>query len=636
MNGIWRWATLLLCNTLAIFVVGCVPDTSSDKPQDRAQATRFLAQATFGPDEININRLMSIGYEAWIDEQFALQPGFTFREFMTRRNAEIKADNPGTATAQAGPAQIIEAFYTRALLDNAQLRARLAFTLSEIFVISLNDEGLAVRAPNKVAGYMDMLDANLNGSYRELLEAVTKSPAMGHYLTYRGNTKEAPTLGHFPDENYAREVMQLFSIGLYELNLDGSNKLDARGKPIETYASNDIKGLAKVFTGWSDYRGAAYAGIADSLCIMDAPACKDPEAGYHPMMAFPAYHSTSEKSFLGITIPAQDPPDPQDSLTKALDRLASHPNTAPFICRQLIQRLVTSNPSPDYVARVAQRFLNTGGNIKDVVKAILLDQEARSQDALINPKQGKLREPILRLTSLLRAFNLSSPTLSVSSSLLDTAGTTRIPYVSIGNTSDANSWGQTPLYAPSVFNFFRPGYVPPQSQLGSAGLVAPELQITNETTVTGYVNAVLDLLANGIGPSSVADTDGRCGAFTPQVQQYILSLDSKVAANKALQDAAVTCQLETIPQRNVTLQLIEQRAMAHDAGTLAQHVADRLLGGTISDGLRQNVISALDTVPVPQPDGTPTNGQAINSALDKRVWTAIAMVAVSPEFLMIK
>lgn len=637
MVGIRHWAArVLLCSVWIFSISGCMQDTGGDKPQNRAEASRFLAQATMGPDEANISRLMTIGYEAWIDEQFALRPSFTFRDFMTRRDAEIKADNPGDPSAKAKPDQVLEAFYTRALTDKAQLRTRLTLALSEIFVVSLAEETLNLQVPGKVAAYVDLLDASLDGTYRDLLEAVSKSPAMGQYLTYRGNTKELPSLGHFPDENYAREIMQLFSIGLYELNLDGSLKVNAQGAPIETYTDADIKGLAKVFTGWSDYRGPAYAGVAENLCFSWAEACRDPEGQYHPMVAYPAYHSTSEKQFLGVTIAAQDTPSPQDSLTAALDRLATHSNTAPFISRQLIQRLVSSNPSPAYITRVAQRFLNTGGNLKEVVKAILLDQEARGQATLIDPTEGKLREPVLRLTALLRAFKFSSPTLSMSSSLLDAAGSTRTPYVAIGATSDATSWGQTPLFSPSVFNFFRPGYTPPQSRVGNAGLVAPELQITNETTVTGYVNAVLDLLGYGVGPSTVADTDGKCGAFTPQVRQYILSLDPKVPANLALQTAAANCQLETLPQRNITLQLAEQRAMASDAGTLTQHIADRLLGGTISDGLRQAIINALNTQTVPQPDTSQSNGAAIDAALDRRVWTAIAMVAVSPEFLITK
>jgi len=614
-----------------------VTDGSGAKPESRAEAWRFLTQATFGADETSIDRLMTIGYEAWIDEQFSQHPAFTFRAFFTQRDAEIKADHPGNASAKAGPEQALEAFYTRALTDKAQLRARLAFALSEILVVSYSDEILEINTPQMVAGYMDTLDSALDGSYRDLLEAVAKSPAMGQYLTYRGNTKEAPSLGHFPDENFAREIMQLFSIGLYELNSDGSKKLDGNGNPIETYTSDDVKGLAKVFTGWGNYRGAAYSSISDSSCFSWTKECQDPEGFYQPMVPYPAYHSVSEKKFLGVTIPAQDTPSPQADLSTALDRLATHPNTAPFISRQLIQRLVTSNPTPDYVSRVADRFIATGGSIKEVVKAILLDDEARGAITLVAPEHGKLREPILRLTALLRAFKFTTPTVGLSASPLDSTNTTRLNYVAIGNTSDpATSWGQAPLYAPSVFNYFRPGYTPPQGEAAAKGMVVPEMQLVNESSITGYVNAVLDLLTNGIGPSVVVDMDGQCGAYTLEVQQYIQLLDPKVPANKALQDAAAQCKLETLTQRSVTMQLAEQRAMAYDPATLTQHIADRLLGGDMTAQLRQSMISTLDTLDVPALNDQQSNGDVINSALDKRVWTAILMVAVSPEFLVTK
>lgn len=620
---------------MAAALTGCPTDGPADAPQSRAEAMRFLNQATFGSDEASIDHLMTVGYEAWIDEQFALQPAFTYRDFFTKRDAEIKADNPGNLAAKAGADQVLEAFYTRALTDKAQLRARVGFALSEIFVVSFTDDILGLTVPQMVAGYMDTLDTALNGTYRDLLEAVAKSPAMGEYLSFRSNTKEVPELGHFPDENFAREVMQLFSIGLYELNPDGTQQLDAQGHPTETYSIDDVRGLAKVFTGWGNYRGAAYAAVSDQDCFFSASTCQDPEGYYKPMQAYDAFHSVSEKAFLGITLPAQG--STQSDLTAALDRLASHHNTAPFICKQLIQRLVTSNPTPDYVGRVAARFTSTGGNLKEVVKAILLDDEARGPVSLISSTHGKLREPVLRLTALLRAFQFTSATSNVSTSPLDAPATTRLNYIAIGNTSDpASSWGQAPLYSPSVFNFFRPGFTPPLSTGAQQGLVEPEMQLVNESSVTGYVNAVVDLVTNGIGPTVVVDADGQCGTFTPQIQQYIQSLDPKVAANKTLQDAAAQCKLDTLTRRSVTLQLTEQRAMAYDPTTLAQHIADRLLGGNITDGLRQSIQQTLTNLPVPALNAQQSNGDAINSALDKRVWTAIMMVAVSPEFLITK
>lgn len=584
MRGWVRCLKGVVAGALLASLWGCPLDTSNpDMPQTRADAWRFLTQATFGPDEDSVVRVMTVGYSAWIDEQFALTPSFTYRAFMTQRNTDLLA----AGSAKAGPPQVVEAFFTRAVTDKAQLRARMSFALSEIFVVSYLDDILAGPAPEMVAGHIDTLDANMDGNYRQLLEAVSKSPAMGQYLTFRGNGKEAPNIGRYPDENYAREIMQLFSIGLYELNPDGTVRLGGNGQPIETYTNADIKGLAKVFTGWSNYRGAAYASIPEGTCFAWALTCRDPEGYYRPMVAYPAYHSTSAKSFLGITIAPQQTASPQDSLTTALNRIASHPNVAPFFCRQLIQRFVTSNPSPAYVERVAQKFLATDGNLKATVKAILLDDEARSETSMLDPTYGKLREPLLRLTALLRAFKIDAPTFTQAAS--------KRAYISVGNTSDiSTSFGQAPYYAPSVFNFFRPGYTPPQSKAGAQKLVAPEMQLVNEASVVGYFNAVQDLLANGIGPTI------------------------------------------TGTQRNVTLQWDEQRAVANDVGTLIQVVADRLKGGTISTGLRQAIMDAVNTIQVPALNANQSNVAEINSALNRRVWTVVLMIAVSPEFLVTK
>jgi len=624
----------VVVGALVASLCGCPTDNGAgDIPQTRADAWRFLTQATFGPDEVNIDRVMTIGYSAWIDEQFATQPTFTFKNFFTERDAELKAERPSTWVYSTS-SQVLEAFFTRALTDKAQLRARLSFALSEIFVVSYADTVLEGVAPAMIAAFADTLDAGVDGSYRDLLESVSKSPAMGHYLTFRGNQKEYPLAGRYPDENYAREIMQLFSIGLYELNQDGTLRLDGNGKPIETYGVADIKGLAKVFTGWGNARTSAYAAPSDAACFQWIESCRDPAGFVLPMVAYPTFHSVSDKSFLGITIPAQSSPDPQASMTAALNRLATHPNTAPFISKQLIQRFVTSNPSPD---RVAAKFTATGGNLKETVKAILLDDEARSPVTLISPTHGKLREPILRLTAILRAFKFDSPTLSAPTSMMDKAGMQRIPYLSVGNTSDpATSFGQAPFYAPSVFNFFRPGYTPPQSQSSAQQLVAPELQLTNESSVIGYFNVVQDLITNGIGPNVVVDQDGQCGTFTVEVQQYIQSLDPKVPANKALQTAAATCKLETLSRRNVTMQLTEQRSIATSVPSLVQHIADRLRGGTLTPDLAQAMTDALNSIQIPALNAAQSNGDDINSALDKRVLTAILMVAVSPEFLVTK
>lgn len=284
---------------------------------------------------------------------------------------------------------------------------------------------------------------------------------MGEYLTYRGNAKANPKTGSMPDENYAREILQLFTIGLLKLNPDGT------ATEQETYTQADISGLARVFTGWdSDLAG----GTSDT-----------PDYRKRPMTQVGTKYEPGEKIFLGTTIASGV--DAATALNKALDTIFAHPNVAPFVSKQLIQRLVTSNPAKEYVARVAAVFNNNGsgvkGDLKAVIKAILLDQEARSAANLTNAGFGKVREPILRFTAWARAYNATSPSEAWA----------------IGNTSEPSSrLGQSPLRSPSVFNFFRPGYVPP-----ALGVVAPEFQIVNETSVVGYANYMQTAISRGIG-----------------------------------------------------------------------------------------------------------------------------------------
>jgi uncharacterized protein (DUF1800 family) len=294
---------------------------------------------------------------------------------------------------------------------------------------------------------------------------------MGSFLTFRGNTKASVTSGAVPDENYARELMQLFMIGLVELNLDGTPRL-VNGQPIETYTQTDISGLARVFTGWD----IDYAGANSDI----------PDHHRRPMFQVPSRYETGAKTFLGLTIPAGT--EATKSLTMALDHLYAHANVPPFWSRQLIQRLVTSNPSPAYVERVARVFQNDGtgqrGNLSAVIRAILLDVEARTDSPSEQPTTGKVREPILRLLAWARAWGVRSAS--------DTWA--------LGNTTDpATRLGQSPLRSPSVFNFFRPAYVPPNSAFSTSGLVAPELQLTNESTVAGYLNFMQSLVAGSIG-----------------------------------------------------------------------------------------------------------------------------------------
>ena len=371
---------------------------------------------------------------------------------------------------------LLDSFYMQAVRGPDQVRQRVVFALSQIFVVSMASNEVIDRSRCHTS-YVDMLGRNAFGNFRTLLEEVSIHGMMGVYLSHRKNQKEDTVKGTSPDENYAREIMQLFSIGLVQLNPDGTPKRDSTGSTIATYGNADVVGLAKVFTGWS----WVPKDTSNYRFFEDFP---DSSIQIQPMVPYEQHHSTSEKRFLGVTVPAGTTARP--SLKIALDTLFNHPNTGPFIGRQLIQRLVTSNPSPAYVSRVAAAFANNGagvrGDMKSVIRAILLDNEARLPVKAGDGRLGKVREPVLRLTAWARSFGASSA-----------SGEFRI--------RQTNSIGQTPLSAPSVFNFYRPGFVPPGSAIGAAGLVAPELQINTESQVTSYLNFMRGVVENGTGDS---------------------------------------------------------------------------------------------------------------------------------------
>lgn len=540
-------------------------------PSD-AEAQRFLVQATFGPTAQDVARVKAVGYETWIDEQFQ-------RPLQTRHLAMVEASSAALNTSQPGVNDLMSSWWTHAITDPAQLRQRVAFALSEIFVVSTVDAEISEDG-RMTASYLDMLTDHADGNYRDLLQAVALHPAMGAYLSHRANRKENTATGRIPDENFAREVMQLFSIGLVELNDDGTLKL-TNGQPKETYTADDVKGLAKVFTGWSWYRPPSKASVVWWRCFWHDTLCRDSSQNVTAMSAYTEEHSTSEKRFLGVVVPAQSTPNPQASLKAALDRLASHPNTAPFICKQLIQRLVTSNPSPGYMSRVTAAFRASDGNLKATVKAILLDAEARDLTSSRAVGYGKLREPLLRITHVLRAIPHQSDTYNARS----TSSTT--PFYLASSTHDAVSeLGQTPLRSPSVFNFFRPGYKPPQTGLSTQGLVAPEMQITNETTVLGYANFVAQILEYGWGRYNT--TSQRV-----DVRFDLSSFDALVAQPNA-----------AAPQQLITA------------------LSQRLLGGPAPSDLNDLMVATVGSMP-----------NVTSQDRRRRVVAVILMLAVSPSFL---
>lgn len=443
-----------------------VPPVDSQPPASvaptRAQAARFLAQASLSATPAQATEVQSLGYSAWLDSQMAIARSSSNVAWLRSKGLAI----PDNRNSQVGS----EPMLWRKLLSSPDpLRQRIALALSEIMVISISGVANTSFKQFAAGAFMDILDANAFGSYRTLLEQVSTSVAMGGFLTYKGSRKADPTTGGLPDENYARELMQLFTVGLVQLNLDGSAKRDAKGQALETYVQDDVTQLARVFTGWD---------IDTSVGSAD-----DPIRVTSPMVNIATRHESGEKRFLGTVIPAGT--DGVTSLRLALDTLVAHPNMGPFIGRQLIQRLVTSQPSASYVARVAAVFNNNGagvkGDLRAVIRAILLDPEAHTEVTLADNSFGKLREPVLRFVQWARTFGIT-----------DTADEWRIADLS----DPATRLGQSPLRAPSVFNFFRPGYVPPNSGIGDR--TAPEFQITTESSVAGYVNFMQGCIANGI------------------------------------------------------------------------------------------------------------------------------------------
>jgi uncharacterized protein (DUF1800 family) len=579
MKALHRLLALLLAATLAACGGGAGGGGNNEpsapvieKPATRAAAMRFLNQATFGPTDADIERVMAIGYGPWIDEQFARAPS-EHRLAWDTADAAIKAAD---ASRSAGTREVLDSFYKSAVSGEDQLRQRVAFALSQIFVASMMQDNVG-NEPRGVAGYLDMLARDGLTTYRQLLEQVARHPSMGLYLSHLRNQKEDAAQGRVPDENFAREVMQLFSIGLHPLNPDGSVVAGAAA----TYTHDDIGGLAKVFTGWS------WAGpdTADGR-FWGWSQYRDANRGWQPMQGYAKFHSTSEKRFLGTVVAAQAGADANASLKAALDTLGAHPNVGPFIGRQLIQRLVTSHPSPAYVERVARVFADNGagvrGDMKAVVRAVLLDREARDDGAAVDPGHGKLREPVLRLTALLRAFGATSD----SGAWL------------IGATDDPGSaLGQSPLRSPSVFNFYRPGYLAPGSESAAAQRTAPELQITHETTVAGYANYLRSGLQSGFGQNGVN---------------------------------------WTAPRRDVQLALTVEAALADRPTELVEHVASKLLGGAVNDAWRTEVLAAVESITLPLLKPDLSNQSQHDSARRNRARLAVFLAAVAPEFLLQK
>ena len=457
-------------------------------PVSMEEASRFLSMATLGADYEEIEKVALMGREQWIDEQFDQPPGYNLPftlDLLSRVNDTDRVDQFAFRRYS---------WWQQVMASPDILRQRVAFALSEIFVVSDRLDILAGH-PEGMSSFYDVLLEHAFGNYRDLLYDVTLHPAMGVYLNHMNNKKADPEKGRFPDENYARESKQLLSIGLDELNPDGTIKTDSMGFPIPTYDNSDISEFARVFTG----------------LVSEEPRSEEQYINLiDPMVMVEEFHDTDEKTLLnGQVVPAGQ--SGLQDIGDAVDNLFNHPNTGPFICKQLIQRLVTSNPDPDYVERVANVFADNGsgvrGDFKAVIKAILLDEDAVDLNQMNNSRFGKFHEPWVRYVSVLRQFNAATP-----DNFYYNGGYTAQFFINqhIGS-------------SPSVFNFFLPDFRP-NGIIGDNNLFAPEFQIMTSSTILNYPNLLFIVLFEE-EPFSLPDPD----FFFFPVSQPVFDFSDEIA-----------------------------------------------------------------------------------------------------------
>lgn len=466
-----------------------IPKSSEPTTNDAAgylwsgDRSRFLEQATFGPTTALDSRIRRIGLRVWLNEQF----NYPYPTIPYPNPPLMPSTPDDTCSITTFPScyrqhytmqPVQQWFFKEAFYGDAQLRHRVAWALSQIWVTS----GVTVQQSSHMIAYHKVLSQNAFGNYRDLMYQVTLNPTMGFYLDMARSTK------NIPNENYAREILQLFTIGLYRLNQDGSLMRDSNNAPIPTYDQENINNLAKVFTGWSFCAGASCpSGSPGRVNYLD------------PMTLTPSNHDLTAKTLLNYpnavqqniaacqncTTEQQRADYANASLNSALDNIFNHPNTPPFVSKLLIQNLVTSDPSPAYVQRVADVFANNGqnirGDLKSVIRAILLDPEARG-NVKTAPRYGKLREPVQLLTNLGRIF----PARSADGGTLTDGGFSTW----MGNL------GQNPFNSPTVFNFYPPSYVIPGTTLN-----APEFGLLNATTIVGKTNFLHALVFERLSPN---------------------------------------------------------------------------------------------------------------------------------------
>jgi len=536
-------------------------------------AWRLLRQATMGPTDAEVRKVLQLGYAGWLNAQFDRAPDAS-SSHVARYNAHAGPLNyryeNGTVLPVEWDRFMSFTLWNKALQDQDQLRHRVVNALSQILVVSMRDDILVFR-PYLVAGYLDMLTAGAFGSYKDLIRAVCTSPAMGYYLSHVANLP--PIVGQrIPDQNFARELLQLFTIGLTRLNIDGTDQ----GTPTTT--TEDIVVLSNVFTGWSLDNNPAYdvmnvmSGIQeppgyvvvarDQMQYYDLPPATRRSPRYiHPMKGYSDWTNPGGGSYrthsraadvnaqlgrdagapiqlLGKTLAFDD--NPSITLDNALKIIFEHPNVAPFIARQMIQRLVTSNPTTAYVKRVATAFQASDWSLRTLVSTILLDDEARSAGVAVGPTYGRLQEPFLRVIGLLRAFGVPDCHAGETNLL-----TSALPELNLNH---------APMRAPSVFNDFSPSYQHPNGHMARAGKVTPEMQIAHEASVMAYINAMYRIVDKGLSqdernPTPVggidfaaqfAGTEGNASAIVAMINRKLFGNSMSSELRTLLTSAAST------------------------------------------------------------------------------------------------
>lgn len=559
-----------------------VPDPYTGPASD-ADTVRFLEQASWGPTPAEVARVKAIGFRAYLDEQFSTLPanpakGSNYPDLVfplddnTQQCPTTSADPNYNQTVclrdNYTMYPIHRQFYTRAFYGSDQLRQRVAFALHQILVVSAASE---VNRPSWMTIYLQALDRNAFGSYRTLLNEITLTPAMGEYLDMRLSTRTNP------NENFAREILQLFSIGTEVLNLDGTPQLDAQGTPLASYTQTHVNEFTRVFTGWNFNPILLGTGITNWRDPMVPRGGQNHDAGAKTLLngfTIPACTSTTS---------AQNVACAQSDMAAVMDHLANHPNVGPFLSKQLIQHLVTSNPSPAYVERVARVFnndcnglypqgcTNTRGNLKFVVQAILLDPEARG-DVKTAPNYGKLREPAQYVTGFLRAFNVKSfDKLSTSDGVLGSR-----------SSSDFTGSLDQPIFQPAtVFSYYQPGYEVPGTKI-----LGPAFGILSTTTTLRRANAINTLTYSGVSTNTTP---------TPASPDR---------------------------PRGTSIDIANLEALAGNPVDVVNALDALLLHGTMNAQMRTSIITAMNAI----------NDANVTTRNQKRARAAVYLVATSSQY----